>query len=434
MRSVDRRFSILVSLGYLAIGVVAWRLAPIEVGGPAGSEPAGGSMLTLWAAAAVFAVTAWIARDRLGWWLIPAMVGPLALQPLTVLSSTESLALLAVLWPVSALPLGLVLAERRSLRVIAAATGLVAVVLGQVVAFDRDPTPPLLMMARYLAVIGIVALPGAARIAHPAGELTAGRIIENSRIVASAVAPAIAGLILVAQWEVGVVALASAFVAIAVGSWVAVRPLTWLATRASVQRDLAVSVSEAERTRLAADLHDGPLQNVLLLARHLDESGDKEGADLARAIGVELRELSGDLRLPLLDDLGVGPAIEWLTGRVRRMTATDIQVAIAGEGRVPAAVELAAFRVAQEAIANAIRHGSPPILVRCRTTPGGLSLSVEDAGADRVTVPPPDSSLPGRLGLLNMQQRADQVGARLEWMRPERGGTIVAFEWRAVQP
>ena len=96
---------------------------------------------------------------------------------------------------------------------------------------------------------------------------------------------------------------------------VAIRRLAWLAAQAATQRDLAISAGEAERRRLAADLHDGPLQDVLLLARRLDDAGDADGASMARAMGDDLRDLSADLRLPLLDDLGVGPArSEWLGG------------------------------------------------------------------------------------------------------------------------
>jgi signal transduction histidine kinase len=388
-------------------------------------------MIALWSASALLAGLAWIARDPAGTWLIPAVIGPLALQPLTLLPGDGAIALLAVLWPVSALSLALALAERRSLRTFAVGATVTAVLLGLVPLVGWRGDPQQLSVVRYLVVIAIVAVPVAARIARPVDELTAGRINEQSRFVATGVVPAVSGLVLVTSWDVGVAALITTLIVVGAGSWIAVRPLTWLASRTAAQRDLAVAASEAERSRLAADLHDGPLQNVLLLARRLDDSGDLEGAALARDIGLELRELSGDLRLPLLDDLGVGPAIEWLAGRVRRMTAADVQVAIASEGRVPPPVELAAFRIAQEAIANAVRHGSPPIFVRCRTATDALSLSVEDAGRDRTRTAEADQTVPSRLGLLNMQQRAEQVGAHLEWRQPDSGGTLVALEWHA---
>ena len=60
-----------------------------------------------------------------------------------------------------------------------------------------------------------------------------------------------------------------------------------------------------------------------------------------------------------------------------------------------------------------------------------LKLSIEDAGRGRTHMEA-DRVIPSRLGLLNMQQRAEQVGAHLEWRHPDSGGTLVALEWHAV--
>jgi signal transduction histidine kinase len=431
MVAADRRSAILVSLAYLAIGVVAWWLVPVKFQEQTHAVAAGNSMLALWCASALLVVLALLARDRIGAWMLLAVVGPLALQPLTLLDGSGGGILLAVLWPLSALPLGLALADRRPERASTVASAVAAMVLGFALVGGGRVDPAVVGMLRYVAVIAIAAIPAAIRFARPASDLSAGWINQQAWIVVAAVAPALAGLGLMTSWDVGIAVMVTALVAVAIGSWIAVRPLTWLASRAAVQRDLMFAAGEAERSRLAADLHDGPLQDVLLLARRLEDAGDPEGAALAREIGRELRELSGDLRLPLLDDLGVGPAIEWLAGRVRRMTAAEVEVEIASEGRVPAPVELAAFRIAQEAIANAIRHGSSPIRVRCRTAIDALTLSVEDAGTGRNLDRELETSGAGRMGMLNMQQRADQVGARLEWSHPDRGGTLVALEWHA---
>lgn len=432
MSATDRRQAILLGLSYLVIGAIGWRLSPLIADHASGVQSAGDSMVALWAAAALLACLAWFARDRVGAWLIPAVVGPLALQPLTVLHGSGPAAALTVLWPWSAVPLALTLAQGLTERALAlgAATGAVSIGLATIAGWPAEAAH--LSILRYLVVASIVALPVAVRIRRPAADLSTAQITEQSHLVLAAVAPALAGLVLVTPLEIGVAALLTASLAVVVGSWIAVRPLTWVATRASAQRDLAVAVSEAERGRLAADLHDGPLQNVLLLARRLDDTGDTESATLARSIGAELRELSGDLRLPMLDDLGVGPSLDWLAGRVRRMTALDVQVAYASEGRVPPPVELAAFRIAQEAITNAVRHGSPPILVRCHTATGALSLSIEDAGQGLARTGEAATATPTRFGLLNMQQRAEQVGARIEWRQPHAGGTLVALEWRAA--
>jgi signal transduction histidine kinase len=97
--------------------------------------------------------------------------------------------------------------------------------------------------------------------------------------------------------------------------------------------------------------------------------------------------------------------------------------------RPPPEVELAAFRIAQEAVANAIRHGEPPIVVRYRTTGDRVTLSVTDAGRGFRTAAASGS---GSHGLLNMAQRAEQIGARLELLHEPSRGMLVGVEWSAA--
>jgi signal transduction histidine kinase len=451
----DRRLAILASLGYLAVGIAAWTVSPATVNPGAPGQTVGGSMLALWAAAALLAILAWFgAQGRVEGWVILAIVGPLALYPLTVVPGTAPILGLAMLWPLSALPLGIALARQapwHRIGLVAAVGGVVgvAVVLGLIPAIDVGAALGWYDPFRFVAVVAIVALPALTRVAMDelrampgmvagpaAADLSPSQVTEQLTLVMIAAGPALAGTILVTSWEIGLAAVVAASAGMVVAVRIAVRPLAWIATRASAQRDLAVAAGEAERSRLAADLHDGPLQDVLLLARRLEATGDREGASMARAIGDELRDLSGDLRLPLLDDLGVGPALDWLVGRVRRMTALDVQVEYLTEGRVPPDVELAAFRIAQEAIANAVRHGAPPIVVRCRTSVSALSLSIEDAGLPSrertaIELEPDREPVRGHFGLVNMQQRAEGIGGQLEWRRPRSGGTRIGLEWRA---
>lgn len=201
--------------------------------------------------------------------------------------------------------------------------------------------------------------------------------------------------------------------------------------QARLQRDLAVTVTEAERSRLAAELHDVALQELTLLVRRLDATGDAAGAAMARSVSDRLRELCGDLHLPILDELGAGPALDWLVGQIATATGEDVRLERADPARPPAGVELAVFRVAQEAISNAVKHGGPPILVRYTTSPTAASLFVDDAGpgldVDHRTVAP----RPGHYGLASMQQRAEQIGALLAIRAWPGGGTRVSLEWRA---
>ena len=218
--------------------------------------------------------------------------------------------------------------------------------------------------------------------------------------------------------------------AIAVAGRFTVRPLARLATRATLQRDLIVAATEAERARLAADIHDDALQELTLLVRRLEASGDTEGAEIGRTVADRLRAICGDLRLPILDDLGVGPALDWLVLRIERLAGGEVRLERADDARHSPDVELAIFRVAQEALANAVKHGRPPIVVRYRSTPGGISLAIDDAGPGITDQAPADAERAGRFGLLNMAQRAEQIGAILDVKRWPTGGTHVALEWR----
>jgi signal transduction histidine kinase len=219
-------------------------------------------------------------------------------------------------------------------------------------------------------------------------------------------------------------------VAIAVAGRFTVRPLARLATRATLQRDLVVAATEAERARLAADIHDDALQELTLLVRRLESAGDTEGAEIGRTVADKLRAICGDLRLPILDDLGVGPALDWLVLRIERLAGGEVRLERSDEARHNPDVELAIFRVAQEALANAVKHGKPPIVVRYRSTPAGISLAIDDAGPGIAADAPDAAESAGRFGLLNMAQRAEQIGAILDVRRWPSGGTHVALEWR----
>lgn len=208
-------------------------------------------------------------------------------------------------------------------------------------------------------------------------------------------------------------------------------PLLGFAQRTQQQLDLAVQAAEQERARLAADLHDDALQELTGLVRRLDEAGDAEGAEMARHVAERLRGITSDLRLPLLDDLGAGPALEWLVARVRPMAGGEVRLERIDPSRPPSAVELAVFRVAQEALANAVKHGRTPITVRYHVDEAGhVSLTVDDAGPGIDPKAAERALADGHLGMANMQQRAEQIGALLNIRAWPSGGTHVGLEWR----
>jgi len=227
------------------------------------------------------------------------------------------------------------------------------------------------------------------------------------------------------------VPLTAWLVAIVVWRRYTLAPLLGMAQRTQLQRDVAVAAAETERARLAADLHDDALQQLTMLVRKLDESGNTEAADEAREVATKLRSVVGDLRLPILDDLGAGAALEWLVERVEPLAGGPVKLERSDETRPPANVELAVFRVAQEALTNAIKHGKAPIAVRYDVrSDGRVTLAIDDNGPGIGAQVAEEAPGAGHFGLLNMQQRAEQIGALLDVRRWPAGGTRVALEWR----
>lgn len=207
------------------------------------------------------------------------------------------------------------------------------------------------------------------------------------------------------------------------------------ADQTALHRDLVVTTTEAERARIAADIHDDALQDLTMLVRRLDAAGDKANAEAAREVAQRLRTLCGDLRLPVLDDLGVGPALDWMCGRMSAIAGSIGLDRVGEESRLPAEVELAFYRVAQEAVSNAATHGAPPIAVRYRSRDGWAELTVDDSGQG---IPPgaaERAEKTGHLGLLSMTQRAEAIGAQLSIGRRVGGGTRVSLAWElAAKP
>ena len=384
------------------------------------------------------------ALREIGLPLALATAGPFLVQPLAHLWVPTAAVLHAVLLPATLLPLAAALLARiddpqdRTMAMIGTATcAIAAVVTGgaRVVnpAWSDLALPTSMLAAGIAAIPGFIAagpaLPGALRTpVEPGQEATAsGRLLQSTELALSGATPAIT-LLAVSSDFLLVFPLWVA--AIAVAGRFTIRPLAPLARRAHLQPDLIVAATEAERARVAADIHDDALQELTLLVRRLDAAGDTEGADIARTVSDRLRAICGDLRLPILDDLGVGPALDWLVLRIERLAGGEVRLERSDGTRPPADVELAFFRVAQEALSNAVKHGRPPITVRYRSAEGAASLSIDDAGSGITPDAGERAEQDGHFGLLNMQQRAEGIGAILDVRRWPAGGTHVQLEWR----
>ena len=395
-------------------------------------------------AALLMLVGWWLASGRAGETLRPlatplavATAVPFLVQPLEASWAVPLLVMSVILIAAAMVPLAAALLariedeqDRRFATIAAAGCAVGAIAIG-VVGVGNGPWYGE-GWARWALAGAIPFIPGLGaagpmrRTTDPTMPAASGRLLESTEYAVVGATPAIA--------------LASPTYLFPLGLWLilvllagrfTIRPLARLATRAVLQRDLIVAATEAERARVAADIHDDALQELTLLVHRLDAAGDAEGAEIARTVSDRLRAICGDLRLPILDDLGVGPALDWLVVRIERLAGGEVRLERTDGTRPPADVELAFFRVAQEALANAVKHGKPPILVRYATTPGGATLSIDDAGPGIEPDAGAGADRAGHFGLLNMQQRAEAIGAILDVRRWPSGGTHVALDWRA---
>ncbi len=372
--------------------------------------------------------------------LAVATATPFLVWPLFATWFAPAVALAGVLLPLGMVPLAEALAERirepevrRGARMIVAACVTGAIALG-LARFALDASSVTADWTQYLLVAAIPLVPGLA---------TAPAMVRGARVAVDAEGGPLQSTELAVAAGTPVAALGTAIffnplflplsawlAAIAVAGRFTVRPLARLLSRAQLQRDLVVAATETERARVAADIHDDALQELTLLDRRLDAAGDTESAEMARGVTERLRAICGDLRLPILDDLGVGPALDWLVQRIDGIAGGEVRLERSDGVRPPRVVELAFFRVAQEALANAARHGKPPIVVRYHATDAGAVLTVDDAGAGIDPGAADAAERAGRFGLLNMRQRAEQIGAILDVRPWPGGGTHVGLQWR----
>ena len=186
---------------------------------------------------------------------------------------------------------------------------------------------------------------------------------------------------------------------------------------------------EAERARLSRELHDQTVQEIiavdqrLQLAQRALENGQVPSAmaslkatrDLSQRMLGELRQMTRALRPVPLDDLGLMPALQALVAEADG-TGPHISLTVQGEPkRLNAEVELAAFRVAQEALTNALRHAqAQEISMRVRYDENALVLTVHDDGTGFVPPSQPDIlTAGGHLGLTGMRERTLLAGGTL---------------------
>ena len=214
-----------------------------------------------------------------------------------------------------------------------------------------------------------------------------------------------------------------------------------LAERERMLEDFAartVDAQELERRHLAGEIHDGISQRLISLWYHLQAAeafaidpavvNHELGAakDLTSAALDEARRAIVGLRPSVLDDLGLGPSLESLAHTV---VGPEVDVDIA-PCRLPPHVEMALYRIAQEALQNVMKHASAErVMLRLSTPNGGVHLVVEDDGRGFRPGQAAHTRKGGpSYGLVGMRERAELVGARLTVTSKPGSGTRVAVE------
>jgi len=199
-----------------------------------------------------------------------------------------------------------------------------------------------------------------------------------------------------------------------------------------------VAGREEEQRRIARELHDGPLQSVIMLSRRLTAIQPPESVDgrrdlaevsaLATSVADELRRTSRNLRPAILDDLGLAAALRSEGDLVARQHGIAVRFRLAGQPRpLSAATDLMLLRVTQEALRNVVRHAAASnVVIGLTYRPAAVKLSVADDGVGpgrRLATQ--DLLADGKLGIVGMIERANLLGASCRIYPNRNGGTLV---------
>jgi len=202
-----------------------------------------------------------------------------------------------------------------------------------------------------------------------------------------------------------------------------------------------VTAQEAERKRIARELHDGTGQTLTALGLGLAAAAERIGSDPAAVrkqladmkqmnaqVLQELHNVISDLRPSILDNLGLVPALRGHISTFETRTGIQAQLITQGKGaRLKPDVETTVFRIVQESLTNVVRHSAArSVLVQLVFGESGVELSIQDDGRG-FDVARALAGEDGRAawGLLGIHERASLVGGTAELISaPDQGTTV----------
>jgi signal transduction histidine kinase len=193
-------------------------------------------------------------------------------------------------------------------------------------------------------------------------------------------------------------------------------------------REAIVSAREEERRRLRRELHDGlgsALAGIALTLQAARNTGGPQGDELVegareqtQAAVADVRRMVRGLRPPVLEDLGLAAA---LRAHADRLGPLEVELELPQSPiTLPAAVELALYRIATEALTNVVRHAHARHCRLCVRIDGDeVALAILDDGRGLAS-----DATPG-VGLRSMRERAAELGGRVELTAGPSGGLAV---------
>lgn len=195
---------------------------------------------------------------------------------------------------------------------------------------------------------------------------------------------------------------------------------------------VAIDSRESERLRIARELHDGPVQTLNSVRMRLSSSSLMDDADLLAELQetiVEVRSIAEDLRPPALGPFGLAVAIESLVSRAAAHHPGVTVLADVEPERepLPMTIRLSLFRIAQEALTNALNHAHPTVVVVRFRHEAEIELCVTDNGVG-FSAPFERASLgtTGRFGMLGIAERVAILEGQFTVEQGYGGGTQIA--------
>jgi PAS domain S-box-containing protein len=202
-------------------------------------------------------------------------------------------------------------------------------------------------------------------------------------------------------------------------------------------------LQDEERRRIARELHDGTAQNLFAISVNLarlnelrvsEKSESKqfitESQSLIDQSLQEIRTLSYVLHPPLLDQAGLVSALQWYVEGFSKRSGIYVELVAQAIDRLPSEMEMALFRVVQEALTNVRRHsGSEIVRIRLQRTLTAVLLEISDRGRGLQTSSEAEDSnalVAIGVGIPGMRQRLRQLGGNLEILSNGHGTTISA--------